>query len=66
MMSIYYNTVRQVSLVLTMIFNDILISMKSYQSSSKQPTPRKKQELDKAVRKTVKQYRKTFELLAKT
>lgn len=29
-------------------------------------TPQRKSELDKAVKKTVKKYRKTLELLAKT
>lgn len=35
-------------------------------SVAKKLTARQKSELDKAAKKTVKQYRKTFQLLAKT
>jgi hypothetical protein len=40
--------------------------MNTAQNKTTTLTPQKKKELDKAVAKTVKQYRKTLELLAKT
>jgi phosphoenolpyruvate carboxylase len=45
--------------------DDTIKNMKNLQAQ-KSLTPKRKAELNKAVKKTVKQYRTTLELLAKT